>query len=494
MNKTISINIGGAVFNIEEEAFQKLKQYLDRIKLNFAGDPGESEIMADIEGRIAELFSQRMENLKNVVELKDVEEVIAIMGQPEDFGTGEQRPQQEPSAGTTVHDRRRIYRDEDDAFIGGVCSGLSYLLGWDPIILRIAFILLIFTGSGIPAYLILWIVVPAARTTAEKLRMRGEPVTVENISRFVSREAKAASERVNRWGDRVNAGMQKTRGLGNNFGSLLKRFIGLVLILFSVFALIGLTTGALVANTELLGNSENFQKVNELIFQNDGTLWMLITGGILVFAVPVIGMLYLGVRLLVETEKRIRGFGWGLLILFIAGVILSVMGGGRIAKEFRRDSEIKNVIAIQVEPKDTLSVVLSPDTTFKGRSYHRGDDFMDLIKKEQDRIVFGSDIHFSIRTIEPGEQTRIEVERSSNGSSLLDAGDRASRIRYDYTWEDKTLTLGSVFTTPANELYRGQSVRIRLYVPEGTPVRLSANMDWISGYRGEAGRIVIAED
>lgn len=493
MNKTISINIGGAVFNIEETAFLKLKQYLDRIQMNFAGDPGEAEIMSDIEGRIAELFSHRMEAQKNVVDMRDVEEVIGIMGQPEDFATGDHTAEKTTESANMNHDRRRIYRDEDDAFIGGVCSGLSYLLGWDPIILRIVFILLIFTGSGVIIYLIFWIVVPPAKTTAEKLRMRGEPVTVENISKFVSKEAKAASERINKLGEKVS-NPARVKAFSSDFARFFMRAIGLVMIAFSIFVLIAFLIGGFTANTEIIGNDENFKKINELVFFNDGTLWMMIAGGIMALITPVIAMLYHGVRLVAESNKRIKGLGWGLLILFFAGVIMVGMGAARIAQEFRRDSEIKNTFAIQIPKNDTLRVEVMPDTVFKGWSGRHNDEFLDLVVKEQNRLVFGGDVHFSVRTTEPGEEPRVEIERSANGTSVMDAGERASRIKYDYTYENNTLTLSSLFTTPAEEKFRAQSVYIRMYVPVGTPIHLSNDIGRISWLDDEAGTVLIAED
>src|SRR5687768_3386292 len=114
MNKTITVNLGGSVFNIEEDAFLLLKNYLDRIKLNFTGDAGESEIMSDIEVRIAELFLQRLDERKNVIVIMDVEEVIGVMGQPEDFNIGHESPSGETFNTNDIRNsHRRLYRDKD---------------------------------------------------------------------------------------------------------------------------------------------------------------------------------------------------------------------------------------------------------------------------------------------------------------------------------------------------------------------------------------------
>lgn len=481
MNKTISINIGGAVFNIEEDAFQVLKSYLDRIKINFAGDASESEIMADIEGRIAELFSQKMTENKNVVVLKDVEEVIAVMGQPEDYAT-ESSDGGKSYSTNTQHDRRRVYRDEDDAMVGGVASGLSYLLGWDPIILRAIFIGLVFVGPGILAYIILWAVIPAAKTTAEKLKMRGEPVTVENISRFVSQEAKAASERVNKWGDKVNSKTNSSnmRRAGNGLSIVLRKVIGIAFILFSIFCLIGFMTGAFVANLELFGANGNLEFAGELLKLEDGMLWMVIVGVGLAILSPLLAILYAGIRLLVDNSRRVKGLGLSLTILFFVGIIMAIWGGGNIGRQFRRQGEVTNTIAINVLPTDTLEVNVLPDTIFTGRSQNVNHDLMDLVKMESDRIIYGANVRFNIYETEDGEQARLELERHASGSSLIEAGERASRIEYEYEWTGKVLTLEPYFTTPSSDAFRAQEVEVRLYLPKGTQVKLNENVDLIS--------------
>lgn len=481
MNKTISINIGGAVFNIEEDAFQVLKSYLDRIKINFASDASESEIMADIEGRIAELFSQKMNDSKNVVVLKDVEEVIAVMGQPEDYAT-ETSENGKTYSTNTQHDRRRVYRDEDDAMIGGVASGLSYLLGWDPIILRAIFVGLIFTGSGILAYLILWAVIPSAKTTAEKLKMRGEPVTVDNISKFVSQEAKAASERVNKWGEKVSSKTNSVnmRRASSGLSVVLRKVIGVAFILFSIFSLIGLMTGAFVANLELFGANGNLEFLDKLLGLENGMMWMVIIGVGLAIVSPLLGILYAGVRLLVDNSKRVKGLGFTLVLLFVGGIIMAIWGGGNIGRQFRRQGEVTNTIAINVLPSDTLEVNVMPDTIFTGRSQNVNHDLMDLVKMESDRVIYGANVRFNIYDTEDGEQARFELERHASGSSLIEAGERASRIEYEYEWTGKVLTLEPYFSTPASDPFRAQEVEVRLYLPKGTKIKLNENVDLIS--------------
>ena len=187
MKKTFSVNLGNMVYNIDEDAYLLLTEYLDRIETYFSGDKDREDIMNDIEGRISELFSENLGIGKQVITMKDVEKVISIMGDPQEIsGNGENY---EKTYERTYYTRtRRLYRDPDDRVIGGVSSGLAAYLGIDPVIVRILFVVFFLVAFGLLVYIILWIVVPEARTTAQKLEMHGNPVNVDNIGKFVKDE------------------------------------------------------------------------------------------------------------------------------------------------------------------------------------------------------------------------------------------------------------------------------------------------------------------
>jgi len=181
MKKSFSVNLGNRVYNIDEDAYLKLSAYLERIEGHFSDQKEREDILNDIELRISELFSERLGVNKQVITLTDVNEVIRIMGDPHEIGGTEEEP------GTTWERRsgtRRIYRDPDDRMIGGVCGGLAAYTNIDPVIMRLIFVALLFMGIGALAYIILWIVVPEARTTAQKLEMRGDSVNTSNIGNF----------------------------------------------------------------------------------------------------------------------------------------------------------------------------------------------------------------------------------------------------------------------------------------------------------------------
>ncbi len=197
MKKTLTINLSGLVFHIDEDAFEKLKSYLDAIKRYYKNGDGE-EILRDVESRIAELFQERLNNRNQVICMADVNNLIEVMGKPEDFTDGEAEEYEVPKQTHARYKRhKRLYRDPENRMLGGVCSGLAHYLGVDVVIVRLVFVLLLFTGVGVIVYLILWVVTPEANSSAQKLEMMGEPVNLNNIGRMVRDEVNEVRDRYN---------------------------------------------------------------------------------------------------------------------------------------------------------------------------------------------------------------------------------------------------------------------------------------------------------
>ena len=200
MNKTININLGGFFFHIDEIAFQKLRRYLDSISRSLSDDPqGKNEIISDIEARISELLSEKITDARQVVNESDIDEVIKVMGQPEDYAEAEEGYANESYSyqRKTKGTGKKLFRDGDDKFLGGVASGVAHYFDVDTVWIRLAFILTaVASGLGILTYIILWIVIPQADTTAEKLQMEGEAVNIDNIEKKIREEFSHFSENV----------------------------------------------------------------------------------------------------------------------------------------------------------------------------------------------------------------------------------------------------------------------------------------------------------
>lgn len=222
MKKTFTINISGNVFHIEEDAYDKLQNYLNCLSQYFASQVGGQEILSDIEARIAELFREKITETQEAVTIKWVDEVMAKLGKPEDF------MEADPTQGNKFTNelkgekiRKRLYRDTEDRVIGGVCSGMSTYFNTDPVLIRILFVALVFLGVGISiiVYLILWIVVPKATTTAQRLEMKGEEPTIYNIQKTIQQEVKEVKEsfsKINQ-SESFKEGKKATRKAFNDF-------------------------------------------------------------------------------------------------------------------------------------------------------------------------------------------------------------------------------------------------------------------------------------
>lgn len=185
MKITVSINLGGYSFNIDEDAYAELKMYLKNLELHFAREESSSEILSDIETRMAELFRTKLTNYKQVINIEDVRQAISILGTPEDISDNNGPSARDKFSSPGYH---RLYRDPDHRVIGGICAGMAAYWDLEIWVVRLIFFVLAMMGVGILVYLILYIVLPEAKTTAEKIEMRGNPVNIHNIKDSVKKE------------------------------------------------------------------------------------------------------------------------------------------------------------------------------------------------------------------------------------------------------------------------------------------------------------------
>ncbi|MCE5346172.1 MAG: PspC domain-containing protein [Bacteroidales bacterium] len=186
MKITVSINLGGYSFNIDEDAYAELKMYLRNLELHFAEEESSSEILSDIEARMSELFRTKLTNYKKVITIEDVRQAISVLGTPEDISDNDGTAARDKFSSHGYH---RMYRDTDHRIIGGVCSGMGAYWNIEPWIVRIIFIVITMMGGlGVLVYIILYIVLPEAKTTAQKIEMKGEPVNIQNIKEAVKKE------------------------------------------------------------------------------------------------------------------------------------------------------------------------------------------------------------------------------------------------------------------------------------------------------------------
>lgn len=187
MKKTVNVAIGGCSFVIDEDACNVISTYLDRFKAAIGESSSSTEVMDELENRIADLLKGKLGG-RDVVTLAMAESVIAQLGYPEGYKEAEHRNGSEaPGQDAGWQDRpvKKLFRDTDDKKIAGVCSGLALFLGVDVVIMRVIFLIALICGSaGFWIYVVIWIAAPEAKTAAEKCELRGIPATADNIRRF----------------------------------------------------------------------------------------------------------------------------------------------------------------------------------------------------------------------------------------------------------------------------------------------------------------------
>ena len=480
MNKTVNINLANTLFHIDDDAYNKLRRYLESIKRSFAGTPGSDEIIADIEARIAELFLEKMENERQVITHKQVDEVINVMGQPEDYMVDEDIFEDEPKKTyerTTTARSKKLYRDIDEKYIGGVCAGLEHYLGFDALWIRLIFLLLgVFTGFGLIAYILLWILVPEAATTSQKLDMRGEPINISNIERKVKEGFGDVADKVKnvdyeKVGNKVKSGSKTFFDtLGDIIMFLFKifgKFIGIMLIIIGASTLIGLFVALFTVG---MFNAVNFPGVDfyEIVNTTGAPVWAVSLLLFFAIGIPFFFILYLGLKILVNNLKSIGNIAkFSLLGLWLLSIGALFALGVRQAAEFANVGSVHEDYEVVMEnPADTLFI------SMKDTGYPYGMDDVHFGRmtftydKDDNRILISDEVDIRIRQSD-NEQVKINVRKDSQGSSVRAARDRAKNINYNYEVKENQILLDEHLTTDVSNKARNQEVTVTIYVPEG---------------------------
>ena len=329
MKKTLTVNLGGTVYHIDDDAYRLLDDYLANLKHFFRKQEGAEEIVNDIEIRIAELFAEKVSAGKQVITIADVEEIIARVGKPEDFGVSDDesephKKEQTASSGqgyTRTTTARRLFRDPDNKLLGGVASGLAAYFDWDITLVRILMIVLLFVPycPMIILYIIGWIIIPEARTAAEKLSMRGEAVTIENIGKTVTDGFERVADGVNNF---VNS--DKPRTFLQKVGDVFVTIAAIILKIFLV-ALVFAVIAALVGGGALL-----YEMLPAIDWTPIATISPVMTllgtiSGIALIAIPLGAFLYTIMRQLFHWSPMGTGLKWSLFILWVLGLVIVII-------------------------------------------------------------------------------------------------------------------------------------------------------------------------
>lgn len=475
MNKTVNINLGGMFFHIDEDAFQKLNRYFEAVKRSLSNSNGKDEIMKDIEMRIAELLTEKNKGEKQVVGIRDVEELITVMGQPEDYRIDDENSSEEPSSSYNSSSKRakKLYRDTDKGMLGGVLAGFGHYLGVDALWLRILMVILVFTfGTGILVYLLLWILMPAAVTTTEKLEMTGEPVTISNIEKKVREEFENISDKFksvdyDKFGKHAKTGAEK---FGNNLNevilrifSILGKVIGAFLVVSAASTLVSLilfviTTGSI--------SFTDFPWQNYVENYVEFPLWAVGLLALGAVGIPFFFLLILGLKLLITNMKSIGNMAkYTLLALWVISVGALIALGLKQATQIAFDAKTVQKQKIELAANDTLYIKFRHNDYY-AKNIDDNHDFLIAQDSTGKEIIYSNNVRFQVVRTD-AKTPYIQIEKEAQGRSFQEAKLRSEQIKYYFKIEENQLILDNYLTTEVKNKFRDQEVEIFLYLPDG---------------------------
>lgn len=488
MKKTFTINISGSVFHIEEDAYEVLQRYLINLKNHFGNGEEGKEIIADIEARIAEIFSDKSKDIRKVITLEWVNDIVEIMGKPEDFGEGE-ADEEDPFV-AEVKRKPRLYRDPDHRVFGGVCSGLGAYFNMDIVVIRIIFAVLFFVTlpAAFLAYLVLWIAVPKAKSTAQRLEMRGQEATVKNIEKSIKEEVREVKESYRKFkeSDTYSKGRRGVETAGDVSYSVFKIIlkvavvvIGAILILSGFFGLLGLVSSMVLGHSFIQGWPLIWSPeihipgmLNHFVEPGTVTSGMIAVG--FLAGIPLLALLFVGTKLVFryKTNNTIIGLSmvgaW--LIALVALIVISV---GEVGN-YKTRSSITETATVSCDSCQTLYLNLGED---KYQSYSKMNfeiENFKLVMVDGEEVMLGQptlDIEKS-----GSDEFAILIKKAARGRSRENAKTASEEIIYRYQLKDSTLTLDPYFILDDNVKWRGQEVNITIKLPEGKGVYLSDDL------------------
>ena len=509
MNKTVNINLAGIFFHIDENAYLKLQRYLEAIKRSFTDSQGQSEIISDIEARIAELFSERVKHDKQVIGNKEVDEVISIMGQPEDYLVDDEIFEDEPkeSYKRKSTPSKKLFRDTDNSYIGGVSSGLGHYLGIDAVWIRLIWILLTLASGGtfVLIYILFWILVPEALTTADKLTMTGEPVNISNIekkikdgfdsvSETVTDVAKNVSDSVSGAAKNVsdaakNVDLKKqssnikssSRTFFDTIGDIIMflftvfaKFIGIILMITGIGALIALIIGLFSVGVTNIIHIPGLDLI-DVINAGETPLWLVSLLCFFLVGIPFFFLFYLGLKILINNLKSIGKIAkFTLLGVWLISIVGLIIIGIRQASEHAFDASVSNKKELFVTTNDTLNVKMVGNDNYNKNIERRYNMFKLVYNENDEKIIYSSDLKIIVRST-TDSLAKINIEKNAEGRDYQTAKERAQEINYNFELVGNELRLDSYLTTDFNNKFRDQKIEVILYLPENMIVKFNNN-------------------
>ena len=585
MKQVININFHGQVVPIETSAFDLLKAYTDSLSRYFANEEGKEEIINDIESRIGELFQQRLKKGATCITDDDVNAIIKSMGRPEEFegeeekvatslgeSAGAKSSEQQSQGTTSATGHKRLFRDENNKVIGGVCGGLANYFGTDPVIIRVIFaVVALAFGTGLLAYIILWVavpssasatigasrkklfrdpddkfiagvcsgignyfgvsawiprilflipflsfafrdrhwgnfdfpgflnlsfspgslivyiilwlVIPEAGNTAEKLEMKGEKVDMNSIKNSVVEEMKGVQQRAEKFGKEASSVVgEKGKVVGSDIKTAAKRggrSLGDVIIFlvkaFAYFIIGCVSFGLVAALFALAVVSVGFFPLKDFLL-TEGWQNALAWGTLLFFiAVPVIGIITWIIRRLTKMKSNRKILRASFISLWIVGWVCFISLVASISKDFKSINNV-NEQDVALNNPGVNKLLLTTNSPLKNAYRYNSFRIEPFEAWDEDTVTVKN---IEIKIIKStNDSFRVTVLKVANGRTKRFADTLANLIQFNVEQKDSMLIVDKGIAINRKDKFRNQRVVINVYVPVGKQVRIDRSVGW----------------
>jgi phage shock protein PspC (stress-responsive transcriptional regulator) len=480
MEKTININLGGTLFQIEEEAYKILRNYLQDINYRFKNMQGGLETIEDIESRIGEIFNSQ-KGTGGIISKENVEAMISIIGKPEDFDQIDSEP--EPARGINTNQRKRLYRNPDDSIIGGVCSGLGAYLNTDPVLFRILFAISgLFFGTGFLVYIVLWIAIPPAKTDSQKREMYGRNYN----------SARTNYKQADGYNASQSSGYYSSSAIGNAFNEVFRAIgrVGFIIlrIFLIIFGVVFVITGFIAILSFVMifvfkfpnaftthgvdMSLSYFPDFLNYIVSPSVAPWIMALSSI-AFVLPMAALIYWGVKMIFWFKARDGVVSLACLVLWVLSITaLSVL----LLNEGVSFAESAKTTSMQLfsPSNDTLYVVAGKkvaDLKFD-KEFALPDEEYDVLINDDKKELYIRPC-FSVKSSDEGVR-KAEVRKRSAGRTRADAFKKIEELNYNFSVNGDTLLLDEYFTFPSGRKWSADNIGINLKLPIGTIIKFDA--------------------
>jgi phage shock protein PspC (stress-responsive transcriptional regulator) len=504
MNKTININLGGFFFHIDEIAYQKLRKYLATISKSLSDDSqGKNEIIADIEARISELLTEKITDSRQVVSEGNIEDIIVIMGQPEDYTEGEEAYSDSSySYKRNSASGKKLFRDGDDKFLGGVASGVAHYFDIDTIWIRLLFLIVTVAGvgAGILVYIALWILLPEAKTTAEKLQMEGEAVNIDNIEKKIREEftnvsesfrnaANQASEKIKdgasefseKMGQTFSAKTKKNNGLQDFlnaigeiamvFFKILGKFIGVLFVIWGAAVILFLIIGGFsLGSFEFLNIDGDFISYPDFFYEATLPRWLLTLSLFTLAGIPFLVLLVLGLRMLSSNIKKFSKItAITLLVVWFMALLIIIFTAVEFGASHANYGKSISNNRLDIVEKDTLVLkMINNDVLYYQETLKRSSKKHE-VAIDGKLMMYTNDIRLDVKKSNT-EYAYFIIQKESYGRNRIKASKNAEKIKYEYTITDNEIVFDAFFLSDLKNIFKDEEIDITVFIPENATI------------------------